>query len=47
MSLQHNSKNIIIRNSNHGINEFKKGYHPGNNLEKYENGELLTIPARY
>jgi hypothetical protein len=35
-----NSKNNI-RDLYRGINEFKRGYQPRNNLVKYENGDLV------
>jgi hypothetical protein len=41
MSLE-NSKNKIIRDLYRGINEFKGGYKPHNNLVKDENGDLLA-----
>jgi hypothetical protein len=37
-----NSKNMNIRDLYRGINEFKKGYKPINNLVKDENGDLLA-----
>jgi hypothetical protein len=37
-----NSKNKNIRDLYRGINEFKKGYQPRNNLVKNENGDLLA-----
>jgi hypothetical protein len=36
------SKNKIIRDLYRGINEFKRGYQPRNNLVKDENGDLLA-----
>jgi hypothetical protein len=36
------SKNKNIRPLSRGINEFKRGYQPRNNLVKYENGDLLA-----
>jgi hypothetical protein len=36
------SKNNNIRDLYRGINDFKKGYQPRNNLVKDENGELLA-----
>jgi hypothetical protein len=39
--LPKNSKNKNIRDLYRGINEFKKGYQPRNNLAKEENGDLL------
>jgi hypothetical protein len=36
-----NSKNNNIRDPHRGINEFKRGYQPRNNLVKDENGDLL------
>jgi hypothetical protein len=36
-----NSKNKNIRDLYGGINEFKRGYQPSNNLVKDENGDLL------
>jgi hypothetical protein len=37
-----NSKTKNIRDLYKGINEFKRGYQPRNNLWKDENGELLA-----
>jgi hypothetical protein len=37
-----NSKNKNIRDLYRGINEFKRGYQPRNNLAKDENGDLLA-----
>jgi hypothetical protein len=37
-----NSKNKNIRDLYRGINEFKRGYQPRNNLVKDENGDLLV-----
>jgi hypothetical protein len=37
-----NSKNKNIRDLYRGINKFKKGYQPRNNLVKDTNGDLLT-----
>jgi hypothetical protein len=37
-----NSKNKNIRDLYRGINEFKRGYQPRNNLVKDENGDLLA-----
>ncbi|PNF40230.1 hypothetical protein B7P43_G07077 [Cryptotermes secundus] len=37
-----NSKNKNIRDLYRGINDFKKGYQPGSNLAKDENGDLLA-----
>jgi hypothetical protein len=37
-----NSKNETIRDLYKGINEFKSGYQPRNNLVKYKNGDLLA-----
>jgi hypothetical protein len=37
-----NSKNKNIRDLYRGINEFKSGCQPRNNLVKDENGDLLT-----
>jgi hypothetical protein len=37
-----NSKKKNIRNLYRGINEFKRGYKPGSNLVKDENGDLLA-----
>jgi hypothetical protein len=37
-----NSKNKNIRVLYRGINEFKRGYQPRNNLVKDENGDLLA-----
>jgi hypothetical protein len=39
-----NSKNKNIRDLYRGINEFKRGYQPRNNLVKDENGDLLADP---
>jgi hypothetical protein len=39
-----NSKNKSIRELHRGINEFKKGYQPRNNLVKDKNGFLLADP---
>jgi hypothetical protein len=36
------SKNKYIRDMYRGINEFKRGYQPRNNLVKDENGDLLA-----
>jgi hypothetical protein len=36
------SKNKNIRGLYRGINYFKKGYQPGSNLMKDENGDLLA-----
>jgi hypothetical protein len=36
------SKNKNIRDLYRGTNEFKRGYHPRNNLVKDENGDLLA-----
>jgi preprotein translocase subunit Sec63 len=36
------NKNKNIRNLYRGINEFKRGYQPRNNLVKDENGDLLA-----
>jgi hypothetical protein len=36
------SKNKNIRDLYSGINEFKRGYQPKNNLVKDENGDLLA-----
>jgi hypothetical protein len=38
-----NSKNKNIRHRYRGINEFKRGYQPRNNLVKDENGDCLQI----
>jgi hypothetical protein len=38
-----NSKNKNIRDLYRGINEFKRGYQPRNNLVKDENGDLLIF----
>jgi hypothetical protein len=35
---------MIITNMHRGVNEFKKGYQPRNNLVKDENGDLLLVP---
>jgi uncharacterized protein (UPF0297 family) len=40
--LTRNSKNKNIKDLYRGINEFKRGYQPINNLVKYENGDLLA-----
>jgi hypothetical protein len=40
--LASNSKNKNIRDLYRGINEFKTGYQPRNNLVKYKNGDLLA-----
>jgi hypothetical protein len=40
--LSTNSRNRIIRDLCRGINEFKRGYQPRNNLVKDENGDLLN-----
>jgi hypothetical protein len=37
-----NSKNKNIRDLYRGINSFKRGYQPRNNLVKDENGDLLA-----
>jgi hypothetical protein len=37
-----NSKNKDIRDLYRGINEFKRGYQPRNNLVKDEKGDLLA-----
>jgi hypothetical protein len=37
-----NSKNKNIRDLCRGINEFKRGYQPRNNVVKDENGDLLA-----
>jgi hypothetical protein len=37
-----NSKNKNIRDLYRGINQFKRGYQPRNNLVKDENGDLLA-----
>jgi hypothetical protein len=37
-----NSKNKSIRVQYMGVNEFKRGYQPRNNLVKDENGDLLA-----
>jgi hypothetical protein len=37
-----NSKNKNIRDFYRGINKFKRGYQPGNNLAKDENGDMLA-----
>jgi hypothetical protein len=42
--LESNSKNKNIRGLYRGINEFKKGCQPRNNLVKDENGDLLADP---
>jgi hypothetical protein len=40
--LETNSKNKNIRDLYRGINEFMKGYQPGTNMVKQENGDLLA-----
>jgi hypothetical protein len=40
--LQTNSKNKNIRDLYRGINEYKRGHQPRNNLVKDENGDLLA-----
>jgi hypothetical protein len=42
--LESNSKNI--RDLYRGINQFKKGYQPRNNLVKDERGDLLADPHK-
>jgi hypothetical protein len=42
--LEANNKNKNIRDLYRGINEFKKGYQPGINIIKAENGNLLADP---
>jgi hypothetical protein len=42
--LETNNKNKNIRDFYRGINEFKKGYKPGINIIKDENGNLLADP---
>jgi hypothetical protein len=42
--LETNNKNKNIRHLYRGINEFKKGYQPRNNIIKEKNGNLLTDP---
>jgi hypothetical protein len=37
-----NSKNKNIRDLYRGINEFKRGYQPRNNIVNNENGDLLA-----
>jgi hypothetical protein len=37
-----NNKNKNTRDLYRGINEFKRGYQPRNNLEKNKNGDLLA-----
>jgi predicted site-specific integrase-resolvase len=39
---ERNSENKNIRDLYRGINKFKRGYQPRNNLLKDENGKLLT-----
>jgi hypothetical protein len=39
-----NNKNKNIRDFYRGINEFKKGYQPGINIIKDENGNLIADP---
>jgi hypothetical protein len=41
-TIRENSKNKNIRDLYRGINEFKRGYQPTNNLVKDENGDLLA-----
>jgi hypothetical protein len=45
--LARNSKNKNFRDLYRGINEFKRGYQPRNNLEKDENGDLLCRLLQY
>jgi hypothetical protein len=40
--LETDSKNNNIRDLYRGINEFKRGHQPRNNLGKDENGDLLA-----
>jgi hypothetical protein len=40
--LETDTKDKNIRDLHRGINEFKKGYQPGINLVKDENGDLLA-----
>jgi hypothetical protein len=40
-----NSKNKNIGDLYRGINEFKRGYQPRNNLVKGENGDCFQIPT--
>jgi hypothetical protein len=40
--LETNNKNKNIRDLHRGINEFKKGYQPGINTIKDENGNLIA-----
>jgi hypothetical protein len=40
--LASNSKNKNIRDFYRGINEFKRGYQPTNNLVKDENDDMLA-----
>jgi hypothetical protein len=40
-----NSKDKNIKDLYRGINEFKRGYQPRNNLVKDENGDLLRFPT--
>jgi hypothetical protein len=42
MNFTMNSKNKNMRYVYRGINEFKRGYQPGGNLVKDENGDLLA-----
>jgi hypothetical protein len=42
-----NSKNKSIRDLYRGINYFKRGYQPTNNLVKDENGDCLQIPVTF
>jgi hypothetical protein len=42
IELARNSKNKNIRDLYRGINEFKSGYQPKNNLVKDENGDLIA-----
>jgi hypothetical protein len=41
-ALAMNSRKKNVRDLYRGINEFKRGYQPGNNLVKDENGDLLA-----
>jgi hypothetical protein len=39
-----NSKNKNIKDLHRGINEFKRGYEPRNNLVEDQNGDLFSDP---
>jgi hypothetical protein len=42
--LETNNKNNNIRYLYRGINQFRKGYQPGINIIKHENGNVLADP---